>query len=401
MSQFSFHRPELARSICDSLQGKGITDARSGLFLAAPRRVGKTTFLREDIIPEATSRGWVTVYVDLWENKKAAPELLLADAIKSEIARHEGVITRLARASRLDKISVMGTLSLDFSRPGLPENVTLANALEILRTLARAPVLVIVDEAQHALSSSDGINAMFALKSARDQINASSEAPDLMLVMTGSNRDKLAHLVINKAQPFYGSSVSPFPLLGRPFTDAFAAWANNGLSPDNQFQPDAVFEAFKLVGGRPQMLRDIMGSVALSGEASNLSALLRQGAQEWQDRVWGEFENEFDALSPLQQAILEVLIRKKKTGFSPFSEESMAAYKALIKGETLSPASVQTALDSLRERNLVWREARGAYALEDDGLAEWFLTTRGKTAMDDEQSPQSATPAISETSNLP
>ena len=177
--------------------------------------------------------------------------------------------------------------------------------------------------------------------------------------------------------------------------------ANNGLSPDNQFQPDAVFEAFKLVGGRPQMLRDIMGSVALSGEASNLSALLRQGAQEWQDRVWGEFENEFDALSPLQQAILEVLIRKKKTGFSPFSEESMAAYKALIKGETLSPASVQTALDSLRERNLVWREARGAYALEDDGLAEWFLTTRGKTAMDDEQSPQAATPAISETSNLP
>ena len=102
MSQFSFHRPELARSICDSLQGKGITDARSGLFLAAPRRVGKTTFLREDIIPEATSRGWVTVYVDLWENKKAAPEILLADAIKSEIARHEGVITRLARASRLD-----------------------------------------------------------------------------------------------------------------------------------------------------------------------------------------------------------------------------------------------------------------------------------------------------------
>ena len=68
---------------------------------------------------------------------------------------------------------------------------------------------------------------MFALKSARDQINASSEAPNLMLVMTGSNRDKLAHLVINKAQPFYGSSVSPFPLLGRPFTDAFAAWSYN------------------------------------------------------------------------------------------------------------------------------------------------------------------------------
>lgn len=376
MSQFSFHRPELARSVCDSLQGKGIKDARSGLFLAAPRRVGKTTFLREDVIPEAASRGWVTVYVDLWENKKLDPATLIAEAIKVELARHEGVVTKLARASKLDKISVMGTLALDFSRPGLPVNVTLAHALGLLRQMAKAPVLMIVDEAQHALSTGDGINAMFALKSARDQLNVSSGAPELMLIMTGSNRDKLAHLVLNKAQPFFGSSVSPFPLLDKEFTNALAVWANHGLSKDNQFAPDAVYEAFKLVGGRPQMLRDIMGSVALSGEASNLSTLLRQGAQEWQNRVWAEFESEFESLSPLQQAILEVLIRKQKTGFSPFSEESMAGYKALTGEVSLSPASVQSALEALRERGLVWRESRGAYSLEDESIADWFLTTR-------------------------
>lgn len=377
MSLFSFHRPALARSVCDSLEGQGIKDARAGLFLAAPRRVGKTTFLREDVLPHAAERGWASVYVDLWESRKASPEILIAQAIKAEIARHEGVVTQFARASRLDKVSVLGVLNLDLSRPGLPDNVTLVAALAALCELARRPVLVIVDEAQHALSSAEGINAMFALKSARDQLNTSFGAPNLMLVMTGSSRDKLAHLVLGKAQPFFGSSVSPFPLLGRDFTDALAAWANQGLNDSNQFEPGAVFEAFELVGRRPQMLREIMGNIALSGDAGNLTALLRDGAQEWQVRIWSEYEGAFEALTALQRAILDVLVRKRKTGFAPFSEDALAAYRAFTGEPSISTASVQSALESLRERDLLWREARGAYALEDDGFAEWFLQTRG------------------------
>ncbi|WP_162084637.1 hypothetical protein [Sulfuriferula nivalis] len=47
MAQFSFHRPQLATQFCDVLAGGGIIDARSGMFLAAPRRVGKSTFLTQ------------------------------------------------------------------------------------------------------------------------------------------------------------------------------------------------------------------------------------------------------------------------------------------------------------------------------------------------------------------
>ncbi|MGN5476550.1 hypothetical protein ACTMU2_04585 [Cupriavidus basilensis] len=54
---------------------------------------------------------------------------------------------------------------------------------------------------------------MFGLKAARDAMNVSGSAPDLMLVFTGSSRDKLAHLVMNSRMPFYGSQVTPFPLL--------------------------------------------------------------------------------------------------------------------------------------------------------------------------------------------
>src|SRR5471032_1339004 len=70
---FVFRRPGLAQGIADGLTGSGIQDYTSGLFLAAPRRTGKSTFLREDLIPECEARGWLAVYVDLWANKEKDP----------------------------------------------------------------------------------------------------------------------------------------------------------------------------------------------------------------------------------------------------------------------------------------------------------------------------------------
>ena len=70
---FTFHRPGLAESYCDSLGGQGLSDSRSGLFLAAPRRTGKSTFLREDLLPAMKKRGWTTIYVDLWADKSKDP----------------------------------------------------------------------------------------------------------------------------------------------------------------------------------------------------------------------------------------------------------------------------------------------------------------------------------------
>ena len=73
--RFSFHRPELAVDLCNSLEGKGLSDASSGMFLAAPRRTGKSTFLHEDLLPEMKRRGWIATYVDLWSDQTRDPRL--------------------------------------------------------------------------------------------------------------------------------------------------------------------------------------------------------------------------------------------------------------------------------------------------------------------------------------
>jgi hypothetical protein len=371
MDYFSFKRPQQATSFCDSLEGKGIANARSGLFLVGPRRVGKSTFLKDDLIPEALQRGWVTVYVDLWADKHADCAQLIAEAIKVKIMEYKSRFTKLATAVHLDKINLMGTFALDFSKSGFPEQMTLTDALRILGELANKPVLLVIDEAQHALTTERGLNTMFAIKSARDQLNTPLKAPSLMLVFTGSNRDKLSHLVLKKDQPFFGADVTPFPLLNQGYTDKFTIWVNKNLSPDNQFTSSSMWAAFKLVGNRPEILSQIAGRIALSGEASHLAQLLEPDAIICQSRMWDEFEHDFNSLTPLQQAILTVLINKGST-WSPFSDESMTCYKQKTGQTEISTATIQTAIQSLRERGFVWQSGRGAYALEDDGFAEWF-----------------------------
>ena len=67
---FTFHRPALAGQLADALLGKSPFDYRSGLFLAAPRRTGKSTFLRLDLVPELERRGLATLYADLWSDRQ-------------------------------------------------------------------------------------------------------------------------------------------------------------------------------------------------------------------------------------------------------------------------------------------------------------------------------------------
>jgi hypothetical protein len=381
LDNLAFKRSHLAEAYCDSLQGKGIANATSGLFLAGPRRVGKTTFLLEDLVPEAQKRQWQTIYVDVWANRLMDPALLIIEAVKAALKPYKNKLAHglTQWAKRIQKVNILKIVELDFSKQGLPEHITLVDLLTDLVTLAGVPVLLIIDEAQEALTTEMGINAMFSIKSARDQINTAHKALDLMLVLTGSNRDKLAQLIIKKNQPFFGSDVTSFPLLGRDYTDFFTVKVNESLASNNQFDEDSVWEAFQLTGHRPEILRQMVGRTAINHEAGSFSALLKQDASLWHSQIWEEFESDFNRLGSLHQAILTLLIAQGKS-FSPFSEESLQYYKKETEQPTLTLSSVQAAMHLLREQGFIWQSSRGVYALEDESFAEWFKHTQERTS---------------------
>lgn len=181
----AFPRTELAGQLVAALRGEGLLgDAHNGLFLAAPRRTGKTTFLQGDLTPALQAAGVVVVYVDLWADTRRDPGALIAEAIARALQPQLGVVARTARKAGLDKVK-FGGLEVDTSRIGKVDGLTLSDALRLLHETAAAPVALIVDEAQHALTSDAGESAMTALKSARDQLNRPGVV-NLMLVMSGS-----------------------------------------------------------------------------------------------------------------------------------------------------------------------------------------------------------------------
>ena len=234
--------------------------------------------------------------------------------------------------------------------------------------------LLIVDEAQHALTSEAGEATMSALKSARDQLNRPGEV-NLMLVMSGSDRDKLLRLVNTNGSPFYGSQISRMPPLGQDFIDQVArliAAQRPDLAPIDSVK---LLQSFEHFGHRPQFFMEALGQAlsplsALQGMRFEQAVL--QAAQQRQHAEEKQMESEYLALRPLEQALLWRLLDQGPR-FRPYDGEALRFYRERVT-DRVTPQMAQRALESLRERNpaLVWKSARGEYAVDDAAMHRWF-----------------------------
>jgi hypothetical protein len=367
-----FHRTALASDMATRLLKPPATSASgSGLFLAAPRRTGKSTFVREDLRPSLEAGGALVIYVDLWEDRKADPGDVIVAAVRAQLAKREGVIARLAKSSGMEKVAV-GGVSFSLERVGLARGISLSAALAALSDETQQMIVLIIDEAQHAITSDAGSDALFALKAARDELN-SSRHHGLRVVATGSNRDKLAMLRSSKDQAFFGAPLVSFP----PLDEAYIRWFLAQLDFGAELDPAAVYGWFQQAACRPEVLGAAVDSLVF-----DLQVKRGQYAQRLQERVLEQIDASnsetlrvVHSLTPLQSAVLRVMA-KAGSDYAPFEQATMERYKATLAAVApdakLEPdtANVQQALSALQDKALVWRAARGVYALEDTFLAE-------------------------------
>jgi hypothetical protein len=372
-----FKRTSLANELAEKVLFASPTSASSsGLFLAAPRRTGKSTFLREDLRPQLESKGALVLYVDLWENRQTDPGDAIVNAIRTELTKHDGVLKRLAKATGLDKVSVAGT-SFSLEKLGLEKGISLTAALSALSDEAAKTIVLIIDEAQHAITTDGGSNALFALKAARDELN-SSRHQGLRVVATGSNQDKLAMLRNSKDQAFFGAPIVKFPSLGKDYVAWFCQHANLGAPIDAE-KMYALFEqaAFRpeILGAAADTLRFEFGIEPIDIAECFYAEVLREITSANQEAL-----RVIHSLTPMQSSVFQVLA-KAGAAYAPFESKTMESYQALMS--SIAPQSevradvpnVQQALLALQEKGLVWKAARGVYALEDTSMADLLSGT--------------------------
>lgn len=169
MNSIFFSRKDtqmIANRILESGPG---TSAPSGWFLFSPRNEGRVAFLENDLRPAIEQMGALVIYVDLLADPSADP----GHVIKEAIIRAAGV-----------------------------NPWSLVNALSDLSDEIKKPIVLIIDEVQHALSSEDGRNMTFTLKAARDELN-SSRHHGLRIMAISPDKDALETLTRDKREAFF------------------------------------------------------------------------------------------------------------------------------------------------------------------------------------------------------
>lgn len=363
LGQFVFPRADLADAFVQRLTGP-LAQGKP-LILFGPRRIGKTTFLRNDLLPALRAQGLAPLYVNLWANRAAAPGDLLARAI--EEATEPGWLGRTL--SRVRKVEGAG-FGAELADPAAADGGTVG-VLRAYAEHAKKPVVLILDEAQQALASAEGSTFTYALKTAWETLNQGPEAikrgPRLLIVMTGSSRDKLSRLAVPKGSPFFGAATPEnFPPLPDDFALAYARYVNERVTRRLRLDPLALVAAFEQLGRRPEHLFRLV-EVAADRMSADVPALCRELLQALAEQAGEEYRQTLSGLTDLQVAVLKRIAQRKAV----FSREALAWYGEAL-GEPVSAAEAQTAASTLRSLGLVWNAARGHYEIEDPGFEAWL-----------------------------
>lgn len=384
-----FHRVGYAEELAKQLLSpSGLqTQVRSGVFLSGIRRVGKTTFIRQDLIPSLEVQGALVIYVNLWADRAKSPTLLVLGAVRETLRQLQTPGSGLLQRFKGLNVGAAGfTFGFQLDSLGATGGTTLAQAFEELIAQGRTHVVLIVDEVQQALNSDDGYNLLHALKAARDAVNAKLGTPGYFLFLgTGSRKSLITDMATRRSQPFTGAVAAPFDLLGRDFVHwqlERAASAPGVILPSL----DVAWEGFQVMGNRPEELLkalvQLQSTTIPPDQAFPIVCATLAAAAAAADvdlRAVEEF-------GELGQAIFSRIANGNEEGVSGlFSADALAYYSERV-GMLVEANQVQNLTDKMIAANLIARLGHGLYTIADPFVRKVWKD-RGKLSI-----PQSADP---------
>lgn len=375
MSQL-FSRPELAAQMARQLLHPDVLSEglRSGLFISGLRRTGKTTFLRNDLIPALEQHGALVIYVDLWTDISANPAQLVRDAIRTALEQLQtpgsALLARLARVSGID----VGILSFKFGfkldKIGEAGGATLAQVITELVDQAGRDVVLIVDEVQQAITTEDGNQLLLALKAARDAVNPRPDTRGhFFFIGTGSHRAMVSELTTRRTQAFNGATSIAFPVLDTDYVEYLLARLRTaGVA--NLPTSGAAVAAFRTLGHRPEemvkALRQLQLSVSADGDPDAylpvIASTLRSAAADIELA-------KVEQMGSVACAIFGRIAATDGDAKGIFSVEAAADYSRMV-GREVKVDEVQPVVNDLMAANVIMRRGHGLYGVTDPFVQE-------------------------------
>ena len=359
MSKDIWHFPRSA--LAQQVLGLFETGLSSALVFFAPRRMGKTEFLRKDIQPLAVKKGWAVLYFSFLDTGENVQEEYV-HALTNFAETIGAISTTNSLFSRVRKIGAeaagVGKASVELT----PIQNAILDMKAIFSHLANhGKIILLMDEVQVLTRHETNQQFIAGLRTAFDIYKDS-----LKIIFTGSSREGLRRMFSKSTAPFFhfGQNL-PFPDLDQQFTDylsnAFYDVTKRRL--DNQ----VLWDTFITMDKVPQLARSLVERLALNPNQSIVEAKESLLADLSDDRayvgVWGE-----------SSVLEQLLLREVANGPGGlFSENRRLTFAKTLGVPTITVPSVQSALRVLLRKYLVGKlPDRAGYFIDDPNFKSWL-----------------------------
>ena len=356
-----YPREELAKSYLATFD-IGLESAR-GIF--AKRRMGKTEFLKKDLIPAAEKSGYMTAYANLWDDKRNPGKVLItaiAEAIQPKGLSKllEKLKTPLKKVKASGKISGVaeGGVEAEFKDDESGQATLL---LEVLKAFDKQnkKLILAVDEAQ-TLATKENSDFAHALRSALD-----TRKTNIKVIFAGSSENTLRRMFARSSEPFYNwAPLRPFELLGVDFVSDMTMKVND-LSKHPLTLKESI-HAFDELNSTPDFFRRFLTQYLTHAQLGAQAALVVTKTEVFNDKA---FVNYWSTLLPADKEILKMLAAGESDLHGKKSRTTLGA--ALGLGTMTSLSTPQQAIKRLQTDAVLTRLSHGEYAFEDEAFARW------------------------------
>lgn len=324
------------------------------ISMFAPRRRGKTCFLRNELLPAAENTGYRTVYIDLWR-RQDQPELAIVEALEEVGGRRYQLASAKLKATLKAPFAEAGGEIEAKPRAATSDSDLLGRLKKAMSDLSAShDWLVVIDEFQ-ALAAGKLTAFPAAFRTALQ------DRPRVKLMLTGSSRRELAQMFSSQRSPFLGMAMPvDLPELDIDFVRdrcAVIAARTGRKVPLKGLM--AVFERLMRV---PEYLNQVVSIIIVEGIYKPDRAYDR-----WREGLAsGAAAKLWETLPPIERALLLLLAHHPGT---PVFAEGTRNWLAKHTKLSVTLPQVQAAQRRLlRAGTIQAGQGQGAYELGDDEM---------------------------------
>ncbi|EER46799.1 selenocysteine synthase [Actinobacillus minor NM305] len=352
-----FPRSELAQRLLTSLKD-GITHA---LTLFAPRRMGKTQFLLNDIEPKAEEMGFNVFYFSFMEqaddNKtQQAFVYALLDFLNKITQGKSKLIDTLKSIKSLDILGV----GVELNEQEEQAQINVSRLLNEIAEKSEKPILMLLDEVQELARSKGNDGLIRSLRTGLD-VNQSK----IKVIFTGSSTNGLkAMFNDNKAPFFHFAHALNFPHLDKSFTDFLADIYEQRTG--KQLDKTAFYQTFERFHFTPLYMRAITQDMIINPDLT-LDEVVEYRLSQMDEQ--GGIMKQWQHLSELERQLLRLIANGNST---PYSKETRLMLAEVMGIEDITSSTIQGKLRKLERNELITRNIDKTLQINNPHFKTWI-----------------------------